>query len=82
MFWQISGDAESLEGFCSTIELHPPAWLRCPRRRRASTQRHGLTKAETLPYHAQRMTNLVAIAATTTARLWWRSATLAARWRD
>jgi len=29
------------------------------------------------------MTNLVAIAASSTARRWWwRSATLAARWRD
>jgi len=43
----------------------------------------GLTAAKPLPYHAIRMTNLVAIAATPTARLWWwRSAKLAARWRD
>jgi hypothetical protein len=35
------------------------------------------------PYHANRMTSLIAIAASSTARLWWwRDATLAARWRD
>jgi len=28
------------------------------------------------------MTNLVAIAASSTVRFWWRGATLAARWRD
>jgi len=28
------------------------------------------------------MTNLVAIAASSTARLWWRPSTYAARWRD
>jgi len=28
------------------------------------------------------MTNLVAIAATSTAHLWWRPSTYAARWRD
>ena len=42
-----------------------------------------LTGAERLPYHANRMTNLVAIAACSTARRWWwRDCTLAARWRD
>jgi hypothetical protein len=42
-----------------------------------------LTGPKPLPYHAIRMTNLVAIAATSNARLWWwRDATLAARWRD
>jgi len=41
-----------------------------------------LTDAKSLPYHAIRMTNLVAIFAPSTARLWWRGATLAARWRD
>ncbi|HKP34881.1 MAG TPA: hypothetical protein VJT70_08910 [Sphingomicrobium sp.] len=46
----------------------------------ASTAR--LTFGDQLPYHAFRMTNLVAIAASSTARLWWRGATLAARWRD
>jgi hypothetical protein len=45
--------------------------------------RQRLTGPKSLPYHAIRMTNLVAIAATPTARLWWwRGATLAARWRD
>jgi len=42
-----------------------------------------LTRHKPLPYHAIRMTHLDAIAASSTARLWWwRSATLAARWRD
>jgi len=41
-----------------------------------------LTAAGALPYHAIRMTNLVAIAATSTVHLWWRGGTLAARWRD
>jgi len=42
-----------------------------------------LTRAERLTYHANRMTNLVAIAARSTAhRWWWRDCTLAARWRD
>src|SRR3954468_17460874 len=72
----------SLEGFCSTIELHPPARPRCRRAWRASTHGHGLTAAKPLPYHAIRMTNLVAIAATSTAHLWWRPSTYAARWRD
>jgi hypothetical protein len=42
----------------------------------------GLTATKCLPYHAIRMTNLVAIAATSTAHLWWRPSTYAARWRD
>jgi hypothetical protein len=42
-----------------------------------------LTERKSLPYHAIRMTHLDAIAASSTARLWWwRSANLAARWRD
>jgi hypothetical protein len=41
-----------------------------------------LTRPERLPYHANRMTHLAAIAATSTAHLWWRDATFAARWRD
>jgi len=41
-----------------------------------------LTHPERLPYEANRMTNLVAFAACSTARLWWRGCTLAARWRD
>jgi len=44
--------------------------------------RRPLTNPDALPYHAIRMTNLVAIAATSTAGFWWRGATLAARWRD
>jgi hypothetical protein len=42
-----------------------------------------LTRPAAVAYQAIRMTNLVAIAASSTARLWWwRSASLAARWRD
>jgi hypothetical protein len=42
-----------------------------------------LTNPKPLPYHAIRMMNLAAIAASSTARLWWwQSASLAARWRD
>jgi hypothetical protein len=42
-----------------------------------------LTAAKSLPYHAIRMMNLAAIAASSTVcRWWWRDATLAARWRD
>jgi hypothetical protein len=41
-----------------------------------------LTGGDPLPYDASRMTNLVAIAASSTARLWWRGAMRAARWRD
>jgi hypothetical protein len=41
-----------------------------------------LTNPKRLPYHAIRMTNLVAIAASSTAHLWWRGSTYAARWRD
>jgi hypothetical protein len=41
-----------------------------------------LTGRKLLPYLAIRMTNLVAIAASSTAHLWWRPSTYAARWRD
>jgi len=42
-----------------------------------------LTDPGALAYLAIRMTNLVAIAASSNARLWWwRSVDLAARWRD
>jgi hypothetical protein len=44
--------------------------------------RQPLTNPDAVPYHAIRMTNLVAIAATSTAHLWWRPSTSAARWRD
>jgi hypothetical protein len=51
--------------------------------RGASTGAMRLTNPKPLPYHAIRMSNLAAIAASSTARLWWwRSASLAARWRD
>jgi len=54
-----------------------------PLRRRSRQPCLQLTATDPLPYHASRMTNLVAIAASSTARLWWwRSASLAARWRD
>ena len=43
---------------------------------------YRLTEAKPLPYDAIRMTNLVAIAATSTAHLWWRPSAYAARWRD
>jgi hypothetical protein len=41
-----------------------------------------LTAPKRLPYHANRMTNLAAIAASSTAHRWWRSLNFAARWRD
>jgi hypothetical protein len=42
-----------------------------------------LTEPKRLPYHAIRMTNLVAIAASSAAnRWWWRGVSIAARWRD
>jgi hypothetical protein len=45
--------------------------------------RQSLTGHKRLPYHAIRMTNLVAIAASSTAHgWWWRGVTFAARWRD
>jgi hypothetical protein len=51
-----------------------------PKRGRQPISR--LTGLARLPYEANRMTDLVAIAACSTARLWWRDCTLAARWRD
>jgi len=53
-----------------------------PLRKQSRQPSERLTAAKPLAYHAIRMTNLVAIAATETARLWWRSASFAARWRD
>jgi hypothetical protein len=41
-----------------------------------------LTARKPLPYFAIRMTHLNATAATSTAHLWWRGSTYAARWRD
>jgi len=41
-----------------------------------------LTAAQPPAYHVIRMMNLIAIAASSTAHLWWRDCTCAARWRD
>jgi hypothetical protein len=41
-----------------------------------------LTRANALPYLAIRMKQQAAIAATSTAHLWWRGQSFAARWRD
>jgi len=41
-----------------------------------------LTGAERLTYVTIRMTHLVATLVTSTAHLWWRGSTFAARWRD
>jgi hypothetical protein len=72
-----------LEGFCSTIELDPLAHRQCHRHGRDVNRPERLTNPKPLPYHAIHMTDLAAIAASSTARLWWwRSASLAARWRD
>ena len=73
----------SLEGFCSTIELHPLGEWPMPLRPRMRQPISRLTEPKRLPYHANRMTNLIALAACSNARLWWwRDCTLAARWRD
>jgi len=53
-----------------------------PTRSASVNPQFGLTAAKRLAYHAIRMTNLVAIAATSTAHRWWRPSTYAARWRD
>jgi hypothetical protein len=42
----------------------------------------GLTGPEALTYFAIRMTHLNAFVAASTAHLWWRGSTFAARWRD
>ncbi|MEP7129508.1 MAG: hypothetical protein ABI770_00105 [Sphingomicrobium sp.] len=42
----------------------------------------GLTRANALPYLAIRMKQQNAIAATSTAHLWWPGQSFAARWRD
>ena len=72
----------SLEGFCSTIELHPPAWwtpmpFAFPRR-----QPRGLDGTGKPRLPKALMTHLNAIAAARTVARWWRSAAHAARWRD
>src|SRR5690242_20815398 len=74
----------SLEGFCSTIELHPLAKRSGPdAHATAKRQPVGgrLTRGKPLPYLAIRMTYLNAFAATSAAHLWWRGSTYAARWR-
>jgi len=53
-----------------------------PTRLRSVNPPSRLTGRNLLPYLAIRMTNLVAIAASSTAHLWWRPSTYAARWRD
>ena len=79
----------SLEGFCSTIELHPLAMQRraqchCPsgivnRIGKATAQ---LDRVRDIPLSRGAMAHLNATAATSTVRFWWRASTLAARWRD
>jgi len=75
-----------LEGFCSTIELHPLAKRFGPDAHATAERQpveRGLTAREPLPYFAIRMTHLNAIAAAPVARLWWwRGYEHAARWRD
>jgi hypothetical protein len=58
--------------------------MACPRDRRGDKRRlnRALTTAEVLPYDTIRMTNLIAIAASTAGHLWWRGSIDAARWRD
>jgi hypothetical protein len=72
----------SLEGFCSTIELHPPAGRQCHCHREGVNRLTRLTRRKAPDYHASRMMSLVAIAALPTARFWWRGRNVAARWRD
>ena len=72
----------SLEGFCSTIELHPLDRGHCHCRAEGVNRLGRLTAHKRLHYHAIRMTHLNAFAATSTAHLWWRGETFAARWRD
>jgi hypothetical protein len=74
----------SLEGFCSTIELHP---LRPKRTRQMASPlaRQPTPLLDLMRFRGLAslpMTHLNAIAATATARLWWCGRTLAARWRD
>ncbi len=71
----------SLEGFCSTIELHPLVSRPCHCRVERVNRLARLTNPESVPYDAIRMTNLVP-AAYSNAHLWWRGSTHAARWRD
>src|SRR6185369_4068194 len=67
-----------------TLALHPLAYPPMPSTARArQPPPRGLTYRKRLPYHAIRMTNLVAIGASSAAHSWWwRGCTLAARWRD
>ena len=57
-----------------------PSFAQHVKRRRQSNR--TLTRTEVVPYDAIRMTNLIAIAASTTVHLWWRGSFDAARWRD
>ena len=47
-----------------------------------AANRRTLTSSKVMNYEAIRMTHLNAIAASSTAHLWWRGETFAARWRD
>jgi hypothetical protein len=58
--------------------LPPPIWER-QYNRQVADPLDGLLFRQ-LP--ARSMAHLNAIAATSTVRFWWRSSTLAARWRD
>jgi hypothetical protein len=70
-----------LEGFCSTIELHPLARPHC-HLGIEPVNRQPLTRSSSGNYNASRMMHLNTIAAAPTAHLWWRAQSLAARWRD
>jgi hypothetical protein len=71
-----------LEGFCSTIELHPRTAANATAAMKASTGELGLTNPKPLPYQRNRMTHLNAIAAAETANRWWRGYSHAERWPD
>ena len=72
----------SLEGFCSTIELHPPGrhLVNATARPHPSIFRVDAAQKSRLP--KELMSNLNARPASATAHYWWRGCTLAARWRD
>jgi hypothetical protein len=76
----------SLEGFCSTIELHPLGAGAMPpgiRDRQLNWQDfERLDAGPPTPVSARSMANLNVIAATSAVHFWWRSTTRAARWRD
>jgi hypothetical protein len=74
----------SLEGFCSTIELHPPgrgaAMPFEPEPRQPDTA--SLDGVQALGLAIASMRHLNAIAVTPTAPTWWCAQSFAARWRD